>query len=795
MPQPTAYSPSTNFAADELANAGGRSTVRTAAVDGEFAAIATTLTGVRTNLALNQRDDGEIRDERVKLHTLSADVKALLGAGQGLPRGAWLTATAYALRDIVVEGGNSYICASAHTSGTFATDLAASNWLLLAFGSAVAASSIPFTATATIAATDVQAAIEEADTENRALSAAAAASAVSLTAAVVADLADTTDPANGAAMIGIKAAGTGAVARTVLAMLLGAATMVTVDDYGADPTGVADSTQAFADMLTATGRIVMKPFGTYLVDATGYPTKRAVIHKTGGAFYMLGLFSTLKYKDTAAGPIGLNFVELTNVEGGLIQGVIFDGNRANQSYGYHSIAIMGGKRITVRDCVCKNNYYDGIYIRASTVGTLSTYPADILLDNVICEANGRNGVSIIGANVITVRGGRFSTSVGDPGAGIDVEPNVSDIHGVRGLKIIGAAFTGNAARGLMITGNVPATPGETPYCLDADVADITCNGNSAAQDAVRGGCDVFVYYCRSFTLRGYKNVSGETLDPVDAGLVYIHNTVVTATVNGVEIKGIANPTNTKGGVYIDSGNEPHRWVSNVRVSDSNLVGVSGGKYSVIDNVVLEDVTGNQSIVSGTTDSGFTNITAIRSSVIQAYNTSGTGAYSIRGITVIDPTARGLRLYQQGSTVRDIIIRHSGTPATQAVWIESITDCNLSGFTISDAGGYWDTPSNAYLISQSSLSGNRLRDMVPSPLSGTATWDPASIADGAAASTTVSLLRADVGDACRVSNSVSLAGLTQFASVTASNTATVTLFNKTGGAVDLASHTVSVEALK
>lgn len=44
------------------------------------------------------------------------------------PRGAWLTATAYALRDVVTQSGIAYICVVAHTSGTFATDLAAVRW-------------------------------------------------------------------------------------------------------------------------------------------------------------------------------------------------------------------------------------------------------------------------------------------------------------------------------------------------------------------------------------------------------------------------------------------------------------------------------------------------------------------------------------------------------------------------------------------------------------------------------------------------------------------------------------------
>lgn len=43
-------------------------------------------------------------------------------------RGAWATATTYALKDVVTSGGIAYVCLVAHTSGTFATDLAAGKW-------------------------------------------------------------------------------------------------------------------------------------------------------------------------------------------------------------------------------------------------------------------------------------------------------------------------------------------------------------------------------------------------------------------------------------------------------------------------------------------------------------------------------------------------------------------------------------------------------------------------------------------------------------------------------------------
>jgi len=45
---------------------------------------------------------------------------------------AWLTTTAYVLGDLVTNGGNYYRCIVAHTSDTFATDLAAGKWVATA---------------------------------------------------------------------------------------------------------------------------------------------------------------------------------------------------------------------------------------------------------------------------------------------------------------------------------------------------------------------------------------------------------------------------------------------------------------------------------------------------------------------------------------------------------------------------------------------------------------------------------------------------------------------------------------
>lgn len=166
MAQPTAYEVQTDFSAEEASSMAGRSTVRTVQLDAEFAAVELTLSEVLANLSLLQRDDTNLRDGVVKLFTLAADVKAMLATAGVNVRGAWLTATAYAVNDLVTQSGSTYLCAVAHTSGTFSTDLAAVKWVVVAFEEgALAASGVSNTPAGGIASTDVQAALNELDTE------------------------------------------------------------------------------------------------------------------------------------------------------------------------------------------------------------------------------------------------------------------------------------------------------------------------------------------------------------------------------------------------------------------------------------------------------------------------------------------------------------------------------------------------------------------------------------------------------------------------------------------------------
>jgi len=94
----------------------------------EFNNAKATLDAVLANLVLIQRDDGALKNASVGLDQLKAEVPV----GFNVPV-VWTTATAYtANSSTVFNGAGFYRCLVSHTSGTFATDLAAGKWQLIA---------------------------------------------------------------------------------------------------------------------------------------------------------------------------------------------------------------------------------------------------------------------------------------------------------------------------------------------------------------------------------------------------------------------------------------------------------------------------------------------------------------------------------------------------------------------------------------------------------------------------------------------------------------------------------------
>lgn len=78
--------------------------------------------------------------------------------------------------------------------------------------------------------------------------------------------------------------------------------------------------------------------------------------------------------------------------------------------------------------------------------------------------------------------------------------------------------------------------------------------------------------------------------------------------------------------------------------------------------------------------------------------------------------------------------------------------------------------------------------------GSATYDTASLADAAGATTTITVRGAAVGDYALVSFGITLQGITATAYVSATDTVAIRIQNETGGTIDLASTTIRVRVL-
>lgn len=127
MTYPTLYTRQGNFTNIETNDpADGLSGIGTY-LDAEFNALKTYLDALDANIRLLQRADGALANGIVTAESLATGLT--IGVN---PAGTWVTATEYeAAEDLVWKDGILYVCVTSHTSGTFATDLAAGKWSIV----------------------------------------------------------------------------------------------------------------------------------------------------------------------------------------------------------------------------------------------------------------------------------------------------------------------------------------------------------------------------------------------------------------------------------------------------------------------------------------------------------------------------------------------------------------------------------------------------------------------------------------------------------------------------------------
>lgn len=133
--------------------------------------------------------------------------------------------------------------------------------------------------------------------------------------------------------------------------------------------------------------------------------------------------------------IDINDKEDVTIRGGCIVGdvchhVYVEGTTSEWGMG---VNILQSRDIFISDMTITRCIGDGIYIsggKESSVGIYDNASKNINIENVVCDDNRRQGLSIIHVDGLVVRNCSFvntgRSEFTEPGAGIDIEPNVSN---------------------------------------------------------------------------------------------------------------------------------------------------------------------------------------------------------------------------------------------------------------------------------------------------------------------------------------------------------------------------------
>lgn len=408
---------------------------------------------------------------------------------------------------------------------------------------------------------------------------------------------------------------------------------------------------------------------------------------------------------------------------------------------------------------------DVLYLGQANTGEKLT---DVTFGNIIVDNVLRNGVSIVSCDGV-IRGGTISgTEIGF--CHIDVEPNVGSgkstdikIDAVKGrflglVSPTAADYIDNVSFGVVHLSPDNASQSTPSYAPGVATTDglLLRNVRSASFDSLRihgfTGSGISVIY--NIGEIGVQRLSIDELYLADCDAVTYFEAA--------------------GAERIDIGN--CEYVVNDSATQEFILGSSSSPYGTILNV--QHLKGNAPI----------------------------GRYCQMNIAESEVTYANDR-YCVASLPR-------GNSFQNVNWtVGRISGNNLAGSTITFSSGYieWTgsldyssaTLGTDYHVIEENINKRNAAVTTHIPFAvdkkytytGSKTHDWASIAAGAAATTTVTVTGAAVGDYAEWSMSIALGGLVPFnAFVSAGNTVTVGLYNPTGAPIDLASGTIYAKTL-
>jgi len=362
--------------------------------------------------------------------------------------------------------------------------------------------------------------------------------------------------------------------------------------FNAKGDGVTDDTAAIMAAVKAvagTGKAVVVPTGTYRINPVANSgvgilmgSNMTLLMEQGAVLEALPT-STMNYQ-----MVRVNGCQNVNISGGIIKG-----NNGNNSIptpttveNGNGIQILNSTNVVVEGTTFQDCFCDGIYIASSS--------ANVVLCDVTCQSNRRNGMSIVQGSRIAVSNSRFNDNTGSVevagssianGSGIDIEPNANQSVGT--ILVSGCTLANNYSHGLCWGIGASTASGTSTSSIFAigNVASgngrgfdlVNCTDSAIIGNTVRANrsCGIYIHDGATRTVCSGNTVSGTLSSGDGAGIECYKDTATVVNANtstgnhqyGILVISSTGPTITNNSCA-GNGTAPLRITSSTGVTSS-----------------------------------------------------------------------------------------------------------------------------------------------------------------------------------------------------------------------------------
>lgn len=422
---------------------------------------------------------------------------------------------------------------------------------------------------------------------------------------------------------------------------------VNVKWFGAAGNGTTDDTAAINAAIGDGNVTVYIPEGTYMIraDATSVGQLNAGIQAKDNTTIVISPSAILKAFPSATPRYTIiNIFGKTNVTvegGGKIIGERNEHTGTTGQWGY-GIAIGGSDRVLVRDLYIADCWGD-----ASVVGyylTQSNAARNITFQNVICDNNRRQGISVTCAENVRIESSTFVNTHGHaPEFGIDLEPDPGSF--VRRVTVANCLFQNNTGGSFTMNGTLGTVEyvefigntliGPASRINGLLTQNVALKGNIMSDSINRS---LWISKSTNYTIEGnlIQNCNGIGIWLENASSISItNNHLYNIATNTIRLSGTTNYCLVAGNVIDESGSA---------ASSTSVMIVDSASFNTIQGNTVQNRFKHAGAAKGGTSASIVlddnaSATSGEYNTMTVYLVGGTGAGQKRKISSYDGTTK------------------------------------------------------------------------------------------------------------------------------------------------------------